>query len=58
MAGALLDALLSRQSGGRAEREYLGMLALALEHGLEKIEEKILRFGVAGRRARRNAPGT
>ena len=44
----LYDALLSRQSGGRAEREYLGMLALALEHGLEKIEEKILRFGVAG----------
>jgi hypothetical protein len=42
------DALLSRQSGGRAEREYLGMLALALEHGLEKIEERILGFGVAG----------
>jgi hypothetical protein len=42
----LYDALLSRQSGGRAEREYLGMLALALEHGLEKIEEKILGFGV------------
>ncbi|MGB9277007.1 MAG: ATP-binding protein, partial [Terrimicrobiaceae bacterium] len=40
----LYDALLSRQSGGRAEREYLGMLALALEHGLEKIEEKILLF--------------
>ena len=36
----LYDALLSRQSGGRAERDYLGMLALALEHGLEKIEEK------------------
>jgi len=42
----LYDALLSRQSGGRAEREYPGMLALALEHGLEKIEEKILSFGV------------
>jgi hypothetical protein len=24
------------------------MLALALEHGLEKIEDKILRFSVAG----------
>jgi hypothetical protein len=36
----LYDALLKRQSGGRAEREYLGMLALALEQGLEKIEEK------------------
>ena len=32
----------------RARRGVLGMLALALEHGLEKIEEKILRFGVAG----------
>ena len=36
----LYDALLKRQSGGRAERKYLGMLALAREHGLEKIERK------------------
>lgn len=43
----LYDALIERQSAGRAEREYLGVLALALEHGLEKIEDIVVRFGAA-----------
>jgi hypothetical protein len=38
----LYDALPRRQSGGRAEREYLGMLALAIEHGLTEVSQ----FGV------------
>jgi hypothetical protein len=32
-------------SAGRAEREYLGMLALALEHGLENVEAVIEQEG-------------
>jgi len=34
----LHDTLSERFSAGRAEREYLGILALALEHGLEAVE--------------------
>lgn len=35
---AIHDALHQRHSGARAEREYLGLLNLALEYGLERVE--------------------
>jgi hypothetical protein len=38
---ALYDLLGERYSPGRAEREYLGILALGLEHRLEHLEEAI-----------------
>jgi hypothetical protein len=38
---ALYDLLAERYSPGRAEREYLGILALGLEHRLEHLEEAI-----------------
>ncbi len=42
----LYDELLTRQTQGQAEREYLGLLALALEHGLEKIHGMIEHIGI------------
>jgi hypothetical protein len=39
------DNLLNRQSAGRAEREYLGVLHLAATEGLEKLEEILERLG-------------
>jgi hypothetical protein len=41
----LYDGLIDRHSEGRAEREYLGILSLALEHGLERLEEMLGRRG-------------
>lgn len=41
----LYDGLSERHSQGRAEREYLGMLRLAAEHGLSELEELIRRIG-------------
>lgn len=42
----LYDEMLSRYSEGRAEREYLGILKLALEQGTEPVEREITRIGV------------
>lgn len=42
---ALYDQLVSRYSPGRAEREYLGILALGLEHRLEVLEQAISELG-------------
>jgi len=42
----LYDELLSRYSEGRAEREYLGILELALEHGPEALEGQIVKVGL------------
>lgn len=39
------DEMLSRYTEGRAEREYLGVLGLALENGLEAVEAQIERMG-------------
>jgi len=39
------DNLLRRQSSGRAEREYLGVLQLAAGEGLERLEEILDRLG-------------
>jgi hypothetical protein len=41
----LYDKLRGHFSAGRSEREYLGMLALALEHGLENVEAVIEQEG-------------
>lgn len=43
---SLYDGLLSRYSEGRAEREYLGILEFALEHGLAVVEQEITKVGV------------
>lgn len=43
----LYDTLLARFSPGRAEREYLGILALALEHSLENVEAVLAEAGEA-----------
>src|SRR5260370_7042038 len=39
------DLLKERHSPGRAEREYLGILALGLEHRLESLEATIGELG-------------
>lgn len=39
------DALVGRFSSGRAEREYLGVLLLAAENGLEAVESILERLG-------------
>ena len=41
------DEMLSRYTEGRAEREYLGVLGLALENGLEAVEAQIEKMGAA-----------
>jgi transposase len=41
----LYDLLTERHSPGRAEREYLGILALGLEHRLETLEAAIEELG-------------
>jgi hypothetical protein len=41
----LYDLLTERYSPGRAEREYLGILALGLEHRLESLETGIEELG-------------
>jgi hypothetical protein len=42
---ALYDLVQERYSPGRAEREYLGILALGLEHRLESLEAASEEFG-------------
>jgi hypothetical protein len=42
---ALYDLLKGRHSPGRAEREYLGILSLGLEHRLESLEAAIQELG-------------
>ena len=42
---ALYDLVCQRYSPGRAEREYLGILALGLEHRLEHLEAVIEQLG-------------
>jgi hypothetical protein len=39
------DALCERYSQGRAEREYLGVLQLACDNGLEKVQSILQRLG-------------
>jgi transposase len=43
----LYEGLQARYSAGRAEREYLGILALGLEQRLEALEAAILELGAA-----------
>lgn len=42
----LYDGLLSKYSERRAEREYLLILELALEHGVERTQEALERLGI------------